>query len=274
MEKYIDLRLELESMASQQLAQRLREETGKEVPDDDLVLLILGILEERDADKPVQLGSKSEEAWKVYQQRVKARAKRPSLRAGWLARAAIVILVATILFAAIPQEAQADSFWDRFSRWTKDIVEFFSPKDNEGRFEEYQFTTDNPGLQQVYDAVVEMGVTEPVVPMWLPDGYELIECKTIHTPAMSWVLAVFTDNENEFVYRADLVNEDISYKYHKDESVPKRHVIGEIEFNIVSNNNVWTVIWEINKAKCSIFVDCQEDTLYRILESIYVMEDD
>ena len=42
---------------------------------------------------------------------------------------------------------------------------------------EYVFETDHPGLQQIYDAVVEMGVTEPVVPMWVPEGYDLVEYK-------------------------------------------------------------------------------------------------
>ena len=55
---------------------------------------------------------------------------------------------------------------------------FFSPDEPTQAIEEYEFRTEHPGLQEVYDAVAGLGVTEPVVPMWIPEGYTLFMCRT------------------------------------------------------------------------------------------------
>ena len=36
-------------------------------------------------------------------------------------------------------------------------------------------------FQQLYNAVTELGITQPVVPMWLPDGFALTSLKTFNS---------------------------------------------------------------------------------------------
>ena len=43
--------------------------------------------------------------------------------------------------------------------------------------------------------------------------------------------------------------------------------------NLFRNEELWTVVWTRDNVECSVFIDCQEDALRRVLESIYVMEE-
>lgn len=265
----------LEQMPTTQLDEMLNAELGKEIPDANAVKLILDILKQREKDHPIEITPEIESAWKKYQQDSakirdgKRRVKIPS----WVLRSASVAAVFVLILLTIPQQAQAESFWDRLVRMTSEIVEFFSPDDTESRLEEYTFRTDNPGLQQVYDAVTEMGVTVPVVPMWLLDGNELVECKVTENPRKNHVYARFSISDVDAVLIVDVYMDDALHVYQKDEKINKQYELYETTFNIMRNNNFWVVIWTIDNIECSIIVDCSEDDLYRVLKSIYEMED-
>lgn len=262
------LRKELESVASDQLRSMLHAETAKAIPDDDLVLAILHILEDREPDDLGPPSPREEAAWQLFRKRVKARKKRPLLNLRCLANAAVLLLVVGLLMVAIPQQAVADNWWDRIARWTDDFFAFFR-EDETFRIEDYKFQTDNPGLQQVYDAVVEMGITEPVVPMWLPDGYELSEIKVYPMRDEEQLVARFDNQQKAITYQATVLLTDKVKQYTKDSTTVWQQEISGTTFNIMMNNEIWVVAWTKDNIECSIFVDCQEDVLYEILDSIY-----
>ena len=262
------LRKELESVGSDQLRTMLHAETAKAIPDDDLVLTILHILEDREPDDLGTPSPREEAAWQLFLKRVKARKKRPLLNLRSFVNAAVILLVISLLMVAIPQQAEADNWWDRIARWTDDFFAFFRD-DETFRIEDYKFQTDNPGLQQVYDAVAEMGITYPVVPMWLPEGYELSEFKVLSMRDEEQLIARFENQDKSLTYQAAVLSSDKIEQYPKDStSVTQREICGTI-FNVMMNNEIWVVAWTKDNIECSIAVDCQEDVLYEILNSIY-----
>ena len=267
-DKELILRKDLEIHSSDQLRVMLQAETGKDNPDDDLVLAILHILEDRESDDPGPVSAREEAAWQLYRKRMKARKRRKSLHWRSLANAAVLLLVVGLLFAAIPNEAEADNWWNRIARWTDDFFAFFREEET-FKLEDYEVRTDNPGLQQVYDAVVEMGITEPVVPMWLPEGYELSEIK-VHTMRDEEQLgARFEDAGKTIIYQATVLSTDKIEQYPKDEASVKKQELCGTTFHIMRNNEIWVVAWTKDNIECSIFVDCHEEILYEILNSIY-----
>lgn len=264
-----------EQMSTEQLDVLLDRELHSDQIDDGAVRMILSILREREKDEPVELTPELEEAWEKYRQEItqidrqyeqKARRKRFALRAASVA--AVLVLLLTV----IPQQAGAESFWDRLTRWTAGIVEFFSPEDNEHRILEYEFKTNNLGLQQVYDTVVEMGITVPVVPMWLPDGYVLVELFVDNLPASTVIYSRFSNAESEIVFKVEKYDTTVSTKYQKDESVIDRYENNGVTHYIMRNIDQLVVVWEKDSIECSIFADCQEDALNRVLKSIYIVE--
>lgn len=266
-----------EQLSTEKLDELLDKELHRELPDEDAIHLILSVLREREKNNPLVITPQIQRAWEKYQRRITEldkKAERSRRVRNWAVRAASIAAVLIVLiFAVVPQQAEAESFWEVLTRLTAEIVEFFSPGDNKDRLVEYKFVTDNPGLQQVYDAVVELGVTEPVVPMWLPATGEVIECKTTDTPAKKGFVAAIEYGDSEVIYKLDVYNTDVAHVYHGDGDQVQKFAQGETTFNIMRNNNAWIVFWTKENVECSIAIDCQEDVLYKILKSIYTMED-
>ena len=200
--KIMDLQSMLEQMETVQLDEMLRSELQKEKPDAYAVQLILAVLQEREKDYSVEMDPGTEQAWQEYIGKTSGKAKGP-VRSVLLKVASFAVILA-VLFLAMPQQVEAESIWERLIRWTDSVFELFSPDDRSAEPAEYVFQTENPGLQQVYDSVVELGVTDPVVPMWLPEGYELVECRAISTPTKTFVIAAFTNGINEIGFTTTL----------------------------------------------------------------------
>lgn len=173
----------------------------------------------------------------------------------------------------VPQTAQATGIFDRIARWTDSFFELLS-SDQEDSSSEYVFETDNPALQQVYDAVVELGVTEPVVPMWLPGDYELKNKQVINEfDIINWGVELI-DGEKSAIYQIIIYSQNVPSGYCKDNMVLEVCEIDGIEYNIIRNDGYWSAVWTRDNIECAITLDCQEDELYKMLESIYAMEDE
>lgn len=269
----IDLRNEWRQLSTPDLEALLRAELDREVPDDDKVLTLLHILEDREPDKLPELTEHEQRVFERYiQRRVSGRKKQMVVSPRWLSVAASIGLILTLLLTVMPQQAEAETFWEMLQRMSNSVIEFFSREDN-FREKDYVFVTDNPGLQQVYDAVVELGVTEPVVPMWLPEVSEILFFEAKNTPMSKGIIASFLCNGNEIVYKLDLYEGEPAHQYYKDDSHYETYEQEGATFHISRNNDRWSVVWTIENIECSIFMDCREDTLRRILKSIYEMEE-
>lgn len=268
-ENMIDLSGSLKEMSSEQLSRLIQDETSKESPNDDLVLVALDILENRENESSIELGPKGKAAWKKYQSKVRSRQQKTVLIWKPLMQAASVVLVITLLFALLPTQANAETWWERFVRWTDDFFSFFNPNTTEALEDEYVFKTDNEGLQQVYNAAIELGVTEPVVPMWLPRSYLLEELKTYESPDQDVLIATFNDGARYLVFQICVLHSEISYQYHKDSAEINTYETHGTIFNYVDNYEKKIVIWAKNNYECSLSVDCQDNTLFEIIDSIY-----
>lgn len=269
------LRERLEALPTEQLDRMLQEELEKEKPEGQLIRIVLKVLWEREKDMPVEITPGIEAAWEKYRQKTASDGRKGRFP-GWLIRIGSVAAVVAVLLFAIPREAEAESLFEKLARWTDSVVDFFSPDKANDNLLEYTFVSDNPGLQQVYEAVKELGVNVPVVPTWLPEGYELVECKEINTTQKKGVSANFIDagdSSNGVIIKVDVYGEDVSHKYHRDETAFDTYEVFDVAHTILRNNDRWVVIWFRDNIECFLTLDCQEITLYEILESIYVTED-
>lgn len=267
----------LENMSTEELREMLDKELHAQQVDGDAIRLLLQILRERQKDVVVEMTPNLERAWEKYQRDTDKiwQASRRTARIRTLvtrAAAAAAVLV-LLLVPMLPQEAGAESLWDALARWTAEIVEFFGPEDNTHRIVGYEFKTENPGLQQVYDAVTALGVTDPVVPMWLPEGYEIIELWQDVTRAKTRIHASFGMDGNVLVFSIDIYDMDVSHKYQKSGIETNVYEYGGVKHVFLQNNNKTSIVWERTDVECLLVGSCQEDTWYRIIDSIYSTED-
>ena len=266
------LREHLERIETQQLDAMLLEELRKEYPNGELIRMSGSVLRERDREFIPELGANIQQAWERYQKQARSVHKKPKHINSWLVKAASLILVLFVLVSMLPQEAKAMNFFERFIVWTEDVFSLISPSEVQNRKEEYVFRTDNPGLQEVYDKVTELGVTIPVVPMWLPEGYELVECVLTAVPTKKYISATFSNGETNVVYQLDVYADNVTTKYYKDETAIRKEEFAGISHAIVKNKNLLIAVWSVENVECTICIDCQEAVLISVLKSIYKME--
>ena len=266
------LRETLERMGTQQLDELLLEELRKDQPNGDLIRLISNVLQERDRDNRPDINENIRQAWEQYQKKQQPVHTKPKPIMGFLLKVASVLLVLLALLAIMPQDAKAMNFFERFIAWTEDIFYLISPAESNQQAEAYVFRTENPGLQEVYDKVVELGVTSPVVPMWIPEGYELSECKVTETPSSDCLFARFLDGNTQLVYQLNIYSNNVTSKYYKDSADIRVEERDGIKHTIVCNEDLSVAIWTTENIECTIIIDCPEEILIRIIDAIYTME--
>ena len=267
------LRNTLEQMETQQLDAMLQEELRKEQPDGQLVRLIGSVLKEREQNNIPEIDSNVQQVWEQYQKKNQQLRKKPKYMNSWLVKAASLILVILTFVAILPQEASAKSFFERVIAWTEDVFSLANPADSKEQEAEYVFRTENPGLQEIYEKVTELGVTVPVVPMWLPDGYDLVECKVNSNPTKKYLMARFSDGDSEIIYQIDIYSGNVTHEYSKNDIAAQNIEMNGTVYTLLRNHDLWVAVWTRENIECSLYIDCQEQILLRILKSIYTMEE-
>ena len=251
----------------------LHEELRKEQPDGQLIRLIGSVLRERERDTLPEITPEIQKAWEQYQEKTNPQQSATKRVRTYVVRAASLILVLLTLAALLPKQAEAMNIFERFIAWTSDVFSLLSPSERGKQEDTYEFRTDNPGLQQVYDKVTELGVTVPVVPSWLPEGYALKECHVTETPAKTYLFVSFFNGITDAVYELSIYNGNVTSVYSKDANIVRVVEMNNIEHTMMHNNDFLVAVWTTENIECAISIDCKEDELNRILKSIYTMED-
>ena len=258
-------------MPTAQLDEVLQQELRKENPAEEVVLGIMHVIQEREEDCPVAISEEIHDAWEQYSERTAA-PKKTNRRHMWFVSVAAAAVICIVILA-IPQTVGAESILDVFSRWTESIFEFFTPgQDKPKPPTEYVFRTENPGLQQLYDKVTELGVTEPMVPMWVPEGYVLTELKTRQIWNGMKVHAIFQLNNSSITLSYRISGEIIPMLYEKENVAIEVYEISDICHFVMNNDQNVSVTWTVNGAECFISADLCKDEAYRIIDSIYRRE--
>jgi len=260
----------LKQLTTPQLDDMLRAELEKELPEEHTVRLILKVLRSREADRPVVHNEQIDAALETYRRKVDSAADKPGKS---LRKAAAIVILCGLLLVSLPQNAAARGLFDRIAAWAGSVFELFTYGDPDNPPKEYVFRTEHPGLQAIYDTVSELGVTTPVVPTWLDPEYNNYQQKVTKTRTNTKVLTVFVSNDKNAVFEMNIYSDSIPREFHKEEQPVEIQEFNGTDYYIFRNKEMWTVVWAKDNIECSIVIDCQEDVLYKILDSIYTVED-
>lgn len=258
-------------MPTSELDRQLQLELQKEEPEEEVVLGIMRVLQEREENCAVEVTKDIQDAWNRYHEKT-VKPKKTTRKCKWFIRAAVVAMFGFVILA-IPQTVGAESLLDVFFRWTESVFEFFAPEDEATNpTVEQMFQTEHPGLQQVYDQLSEMGVTEPVVPTWLPEGFELTDLKVIPVLGMEKVYAFFYANDSVITLSYRMSADILPSKYEKGVSGVEVYEPLDVCHLIMDNGENLLVTWSVDGVACSINADIEKEEVYKLIDSIYRME--
>lgn len=267
----------LDQFTTSELKQKLRAEVKKETPSGPLVRSILRILETRKEEYTATSDEEVEAACAQYQAycggvEEDIRKKVVGVRRFALKVATVVLIMGMLVFT-VPQVVEAGQFQGLFKRWNENVFELFGPLYKGADEIVYVFNTDHPGLQQVYDLVTELGITDPVVPTWLPEGYVLLEIKSTQSPLKHGFCAFFSDGNSMINFSVDIYDPKMAHSYLKNTGSPVTYEYDGIQHDITENDGHIVAIWSRENMGFSMTADCQIEILYRIIDSIYTTED-
>lgn len=262
----------LEQMTTQQLDGLLAEEFAKEKPNAEVVLPILRLLEQREKDTKPEITPEIQQAWEAFQRKTE-KVKKPACVRAWVAGIAAAVALVCLLVFAVPRSANAENLFERIFRWTQSVFQISTPEqDATNPPVTYVFRTDNPGLQQLYDKMVELGIDDPVVPMWLPAGSVLLEIKVTPLTDGTKVSAKFDHNGKVIMISYRISDDIIPATGEKDDTYIEVIEIGNVKHAVMENENNLVATWKTEGVSGMVYAELGIEDIRQVIKSIYKRE--
>lgn len=258
----------LEQMSTDQLDEFLHSELEETCPDDDSIRLILTVLREREKDSPLEINSEILKTWEQYKNNSDIHKRQLKILSAL--NIASVLVIICVIFLSIPSTAKA-TVAEFFTRCTDSVYALIDPNGIHNN-NEYVFETDHSGLQKIYDSAISIGIIEPVVPMWLPGNTTLTQCETVLYKDHKKLISRLEDDVYNIVFTIDIFDSIVPHEYQKDTTDVKFREINGVVHTIIKNYDMWSVFWVNGNTECLLTINCNEDDLFNILNSIYYME--
>lgn len=265
---------ELTKLKREELRYILTKELEKDSADidDTLVRILLSELESRGKDPALVDDEDVVVTCEKFYRNIEKEPQKQMLRyQGLVLKVASVVLVLGILFFALPGVGHADNVRDVLTWWSDSVFQFILPGERP-LVQEYSYETDHPGLQQIYDAVKELGVDDPVVPRWVPDGFKLVELKAFPMSEDASIYACLNRREDSIIISIINHSKQNVLQYEKDAKDVYIWDLSGREHYVISNKDEWTITWIGENVECTVITDCTQEDVYKMIKSIYTSE--
>lgn len=280
--------LKFDNMSTEMLEDILRADSqlpDGENSDTDAILYIMEVIAKREKEHPTGKFTDVHDAWASFSENYlpyidddkslydfadeektgirQAPSPNPSrpLKKSRFMRVAFVAATVTALLLAGTITASAFGFdlWGAVAKWTRETFGFTS-----------QSPTENPeGYDSLQAALSQYGITEPLAPSWIPDGYILSSIDVSETPVMIKFCAIYKNGDGILsIVITDLIKGDPN-TFEKDDNGVTVYVAGKVEHYLMSNNGRETAVWVSKTYECSISGNISETEIEQMIDSIY-----
>ncbi len=203
--------------------------------------------------------------------RISARGRRRLGRLASIA-AAIALLIGIMTVTAY---AMGYDLWGVIAQWTKDTFMFVSVSKANDLEDSNTSVSINTGQYENLQAALDAyGISEPLVPSWLPDGFildsinvdentdpEVIIFQANYRCADQWIIIQFNMHQEHY---------DVTYAgWEKDDMDADILKVENCEFYLLENMGRECAIWSNGPFECSIISDISAEDLSHVIKSIY-----
>ena len=283
----------LDQLTTEQLEELLRSDIESlESSNDGVISHVLEVIEQREKENPTGRLPDLEKSWAGFQKYyntpegeghslypegqndltsaersptpLRAMQKRRLRRVLVSAAAVICVIIITI-----PPALGYSSLFQMIAHWTAEQFNFSEPSvspsgqisdsQNEGKFESLQ------------DALSYYGISETVVPKWIPDDFQPQEIWTQNYPETGDIelSTSFDTSDDNIVITIYYHNGRFEKRYEKEDEAVEKYLSGSIDHYIFHNSNNITAAWYVGSLECSINTSLSETELRKIIDSIY-----
>lgn len=277
----------LENLSAGEILEELdarMEEMTDQSCDPELIRLYLDVLEEKeplglelDPEASLQrfLEERAgEESTPPEEPAAQAAVSRPAglRRFRHFPRTLIAAAVVAVLFG-LGSMAGSSRLWESVVHLTQGTLQIVPPGASQSGqtsaqppLEELEFTS----LQEALDAY---GITEPLVPKWLPEGFESLGVTTNVDPDSIRIAETYSYDEKKIkiairCYNAKEALERVSVEKENGQQ-DEKYIRGGVEHSLAQNRAIYTASWTNGLNIVSIIGDVTEEELEQMIDSIY-----
>lgn len=186
--------------------------------------------------------------------------------AGWKRRLVAAAAVAVLLAAGVVSASAAKfNLWETIAKWTQENFHWGAVQETVN----YNPTSEKAfPCSDLQDALLQHGVTEKLVPTWLPDGFVLSEMKVVEQMDRRLIYAQFENGDRCIVF---LINDYIDAnpgQFEQSDRDGQTIVKDGVQYYIFLNNEATQIVWTVDHYECEIHGDFSLDEAKRMIDSI------
>jgi len=184
----------------------------------------------------------------------------------------VCITLAAVIALAIGSQAVASAsgfdLWGAVIQWANETFGL----ESHYTYEDSSVPRSGPICEDLQDMLNLDGITEPLVPTWLPNGFTQEICEKNSTPQMSSYQATYKNSDREITIQIFAYPDDMGAT-HTYEKLPEGHttytVAGIMHSITVNTDGSVAALWNNNTCECSILANVTETEMKQIIDSIY-----
>ena len=269
-----------DAMSTEELQQLLREDASKPVgeeSDTDVLFYVMEVLAKRRKER--NEGKSPEEALESFKkhynteneissdsERVPAAPKRSSIGRWMKGLIAAAAVFAFVIGGSLTANAMGFDLWEVIAKWTQETFHFgyatdVSRPDEPGEADAFIYA----GLQE---ALLESGITTPLVPTWFPADYVEVEVTIDETPLQRRFFAKYQSGSNEFRIRIVDYLSNAPTQLEQSDMLLEIYSCGGIDYYIFDNGDQLQAVWINESIECYISGSLSLSDIKAMIDSI------
>lgn len=180
--------------------------------------------------------------------------------------AAVAVVCILIVGNSITASALGFDLWEIIAEWTQETFHFGyasdTPSTDEPQKEDSQTCS---GLQE---ALSDCDVTVPLIPTWLPDGYEEVDVRIDETPVQRRFAAKYQAEGTVFRIRIAEYLSSAPAQVEQSDLLIEVYTVNDIDYYIFDNNGQLQVMWVVDCYECCISGPLSLSEIKYIINSI------
>lgn len=186
--------------------------------------------------------------------------------ARWMRRLTAAAAVVAVIFAGtITASAFGVNLWEVFVQWTEETFHFRGSNDQEPSAPEKENNQDYQSLQEALDLYK---ITTPLVPKWIPQGYELHSIKVNASPAQEVFLGIYLKDDQMLKVQIKQYLDSDPEQIEQSGTLIEEYETGGIIYYIFENDSLLQAMWINENFECLISGGLTIDEMKTIVDSI------